>query len=173
MPHDGKCAVAYSVQGAVVAAAGTLAFVQEMEDLGTKNRSQSFLQKHKHEVTCLVVDVGGNKVATGDSHGNVYVWCAVEKTELMKLPSKSKHDAQGGIIALSFSRTSQYLVSVGGDADHKIVVWDWEKGDDAKGCVVAEEKCGNTKILDVVCNPFDKVFVFKGLHSVCMTHVKV
>ncbi len=72
-----------------------------------------------------MVDVGGSKVATGDSHGNVYVWCAVEKTELMKLPSKSKHDAQGGIIALSFSRSCQYLVSVGGDADHKIVVWDW------------------------------------------------
>ena len=72
-----------------------------------------------------MVDVGGSKVATGDSHGNVYVWCAVEKTELMKLPSKSKHDALGGIIALSFSRSCQYLVSVGGDADHKIVVWDW------------------------------------------------
>ncbi len=34
-----------------------------------------------------------------------------------------------------------------------------EKGDDVKGCVIAEDKCGNTKILDVVCNPFDKVVI--------------
>ena len=172
LPHDGKCSVAYSAQGAVVAAVGSLAFVQEMEDLGAKNRSQCFLQKHRHEVTCLAVDVCGQKVATGDSHGNVHVWCAEEKAHLKQLPSKTKHDARGGIIALSFSRAAQYLVSVGGDADHKMVVWDWEKGDgDAKACVVAEDKCGNTKILDVACNPYDQKNAV-SMVSVGMKHVK-
>ena len=64
-------------------------------------------------------------------------------------------------------------MSIGGDADHKIVVWDWSKGDDAnsKACVLAESKCGNSRIFDVVCNPYDAVAAVSFV-TVGMKHVK-
>jgi WD40 repeat protein len=47
-------------------------------------------------------------------------------------------------------------VSVGGDDDHRVIVWDWRTAaTDAKGCVLAEDKIGRNKVFDIGCNPFN------------------
>jgi WD40 repeat protein len=88
-------------------------------------RHQTFFGRHSGEVTCLITDAAGVVAATGDVKCQIYVWSTSENvcSELAKLPSKGRHDK--GIVALSFSRDAQYLVSVGADADHKMIVWHW------------------------------------------------
>ena len=171
--QDGKCKVGYTCQGFIVSAAGAMGIVQQMQDgddQDAKDRTQTHFREHKSEVTCLTMDIKRLHVATGDIKSHIYIWSAEDCSELMKLATKGRHDK--GIVALSFSREGDYLVSVGGDDDHRVIVWDWQKADkDPKGCVLAEDKIGRNKIFDTCCNPFNMASVCSFV-TVGSKHVK-
>ena len=168
--QEGKCKVGYNGSGGVVGAVGTVGFVEAMEQGGehdAKNRSQSHFARHKAEVTCLVTDLKGELVATGDSDCAVYVWSSEDCLMRAKLPSKGAHHK--GIGAIAFSAESKYLVTIGKDSDHKMLVWEWRK-EKKDECLVVQESCGHTIILDVACNPYNTSdacsFVTVGLKHV-------
>lgn len=126
---------------------------------------QRFYQQHTDDILCLAhapqnrstADV----VATGQigRHADIHVW----DTETMTTLSVLSNGHERGVCAVSFSPDGKRLVSVGLDAEHMIVSWDW-----AKGTKLASARGHKDKIFATKWQPWER----SGLVTVGIRHIK-
>ncbi|RKP20142.1 WD40 repeat-like protein [Rozella allomycis CSF55] len=126
-----------------------------------KSGEQEFLSGHTHPITCLAVSKCGKYIASGQSthmgfQADILLWNMDTKKMVKKF---SLH--KGRVEALSFSPTSKYLASLGGEDDNSVIVWDIEKGAAICGTVASKDSSGVTKCL-AYSNGSDLHFVTGG-----------
>jgi len=98
-----------------------------------KQGSEQFLTGHRSPINCVCMNKEGTLLATGEKSNvgfpaQIIVW----DLETMKL--KYRLDLhKGSIQSLSFSKTSEYLASLGGEDDNKIVCWNMLTGQSMMG----------------------------------------
>ncbi|NXW82742.1 CFA52 protein, partial [Alopecoenas beccarii] len=130
-----------------------------IQHLDTKK--QSFLHGHTNNVTCIVLSRDGMYVASGQvTHmgfkADIILWDFLKKELLARL---SLHE--GKIEGLSFSPRSIYLVSLGGQDDGRVVVWDVSKREAVCGSPASPRSAGNSNV--VMCSSCrDDMFVTAG-----------
>lgn len=88
------------------------------------HRTQSFLQGHDNDVSCITVSPCGKLMASGQStfmgfNADIIVWDFYARKEKYRLNLHKVH-----VRALAFSCNSAYLASLGGQDDNSLVVWD-------------------------------------------------
>ncbi|KAM9363502.1 cilia- and flagella-associated protein 52 [Symphorus nematophorus] len=88
-----------------------------------KDGKQEFLRGHTNNVSCISVSKGGSYIASGQVNfmgfkASVIIWDYAQRTIYAQLVL---HKAK--IEALAFSPNDKYLVSLGGQDDGSIVVW--------------------------------------------------
>ena len=92
-----------------------------------RRHAQRFLRGHDAEVRCLAVHPRGSALASGQAAGGATEICiwqldASEPAMVLSGPHAS------GVALLSFSPDGERLASVGADAEHTLVIWDWRQG---------------------------------------------
>ncbi|XP_030639152.1 cilia- and flagella-associated protein 52 [Chanos chanos] len=92
-----------------------------------KNGKQAFLHGHTNNVSCITVSKSGRYIASGQVtymgfKADVIIWDYAKREIYARL---QLHKAK--VEALSFSPNDKYLVSLGGQDDSSIVVWNIEK----------------------------------------------
>ena len=102
--------------------------------------SQSFLQGHSDEVSCLTLSSDGRYLASGQITymgftADIIVW-DLESRAMVHRMSLHKVKVQ----ALSFSCDGKYLASLGGQDDNSLVIWDVETGNAICGSPTANEQ---------------------------------
>lgn len=112
--------------------------------------TQTFLQKdgHDHDVSCLALSSSGKYLASGQSTymgftANVIIW-NLETYEIVHKLLLHK----GKIQDLAFSYDENYLVTLGGRDDNKIVVWNVETGDPICGSTAANETASTVRFFN-------------------------
>lgn len=100
---------------------------------------QEFLQGHDDYITCMAMSSKGTFVVSGQrgENADVIVWDFALRKEVYRF---QEHDH--GIATIQVSEDERFLVSVGVDLDHKMVVWDLHTG-----CIVAQQ----SKVEPVTC----------------------
>jgi len=91
-------------------------------------RTQTFLQGHDNDVSCLAVSPDGNLLASGQQTfmgftAQLIVWDFNERKVLYRC---NLHKVE--VRALSFSPNNNYLASLGGQDDGSLVIWDMTNG---------------------------------------------
>ncbi|XP_064600933.1 echinoderm microtubule-associated protein-like 6 [Liolophura sinensis] len=91
--------------------------------------SQSFYLEHTDDIISLTTNQHPkykNIVATGQigNTPSVHIWDAATKETL----SVIRGDHSKGVCCVDFSSTGKYLVTVGLEDEHNIVVWRWQEG---------------------------------------------
>ena len=130
--------------------AGALVVVMDMRD-----GEQGFFSGHSDEVTCLTIHPDRVVAASGQigKGGKILVWDSTlvkpgsrtfsASVELdMKVGTK-------GVCGLNFSGDGRFLIALGMDESHSMVVFDW-----AQGAVVATAKVGHSDVHQMGFNPF-------------------
>ncbi|KNC47081.1 WD repeat-containing protein 90 [Thecamonas trahens ATCC 50062] len=113
--------VVWCEAGGYVAYASGAAVV--LEDLASK--AQTHLWGHTAAVSVVAVSPDGSLVASApgtsdvDGAARILVWSAVDAVCQMSL---AFHEA--GVVALAFSPSGEYLVSVGSPGERSVAVWD-------------------------------------------------
>lgn len=94
----------------------------------TNPNSQEFFRKHDDLITCLRLSASGNYIASGQqgNAANVYVWDFHTRKVLLTL---EEHDHM--VQCIDFSHDEKLLVTIGGPADNKLLIWDL-----SNGCIV-------------------------------------
>lgn len=84
------------------------------------NQTQIYYGGHKRGIISLDVDSTGNIAATGESYLNpeLHLWDARTAQHIMKIDSIHRR----GISSIAFSASAEYLVTLGQDEMHSIVV---------------------------------------------------
>ncbi|NXX98171.1 CFA52 protein, partial [Centropus bengalensis] len=122
---------------------------------------QVFLRGHTDNVSCLCVSRDGLYVASGQvtamgCKADIILWDFQQKELLGRL---SVH--KGRIEALAFSPSSLYLVSLGGQDDGRVAVWDVGTREALCLTPASPRRAGNATV--VVCSSCrDEVFVTAG-----------
>ena len=103
---------------------GATVVVKELGD----TYSQSFLQGHSDEVSCLAISRDGAFLASGQItnmglSADIVVWDLHARTIVHRM---SLHKVK--VAELSFSHDGRYLASLGGQDDNSLVIWDVETG---------------------------------------------
>ena len=103
---------------------GATIVVKELGD----TYSQSFLQGHNDEVSCLAISRDGAFLASGQItnmgfSADIIVWDLHTRTIVHRM---SLHKVK--VAELSFSHDGRYLASLGGQDDNSLVIWDVETG---------------------------------------------
>ncbi|KAK2514884.1 hypothetical protein Q9966_015566 [Columba livia] len=130
-----------------------------IQHLDTKK--QSFLHGHADNVSCVVVSRDGMYVASGQVtcigfKADVILWDFPKQELLARL---SLHE--GKVEGLSFSPRGIYLVSLGGQDDGRVMVWDVSKREAVCGSPASPRSAGNANV--VMCSSCrDEVFVTAG-----------
>lgn len=106
--------------------------------------SQSFLSGHTDNVSCVTVSKSGKYVASGQSthmgfKADVIVWDYKERALYCRLVL---HKVK--VEALSFSPNERYLVTLGGQDDGSVVVWDISQKEAVCGAPAAVLSAGIT-----------------------------
>lgn len=125
---------------------------------------QRFLSGHTDNVSCIAVSKSGRFVASGQvTHmgfkADIIVWDFETKTLIQKL-TLHKVKVQG----LAFSPNDKYLVSLGGEDDGSVVVWDLESREAVCGAPAAVVSAGVTFCV-AFANISDSVFVTGGMKT--------
>ncbi|XP_053939279.1 cilia- and flagella-associated protein 52 isoform X3 [Cuculus canorus] len=130
-----------------------------VQELGSQK--QTFLRGHMNNVSCLSVSRDGQYVASGEAalmncKADIILWDFQQKKLLARL---SLH--KGRIEALSFSPSSLYLVSLGGQDDGRVVVWHVSKQETFCLSPASARNAGNaTVVMGSSCR--DEIFVTAG-----------
>jgi hypothetical protein len=103
---------------------GATIVVKELGD----TYSQSFLQGHNDEVSCLAISRDGAFLASGQItnmgfSADIIVWDLHARSVVHRM---SLHKVK--VAELSFSHDGRYLASLGGQDDNSLVIWDVETG---------------------------------------------
>ncbi|KAL0481478.1 flagella-associated protein 52 [Acrasis kona] len=93
-----------------------------------KSNKCQFLHGHNGAITCVAMSNSGRYIASGNSthmgfKADVILWDFKTKTMVHRM---SLHKVK--VQCLSFSNDEKYLVSVGGQDDNNVTVWDLEVG---------------------------------------------
>jgi len=101
--------------------------------------SQSFLQGHTDEVSCLALSKSGRFLASGQITymgftADIIVWDMETRTMVHRM---SLHKVK--VQSLAFSSDDKYLASLGGQDDNSVVIWDVETGAAVCGSPTANE----------------------------------
>ncbi|XP_064891242.1 cilia- and flagella-associated protein 52-like [Columba livia] len=130
-----------------------------IQHLDTKK--QSFLHGHTDNVSCVAVSRDGMYVASGQVtcigfKADVILWDFPKQELLARL---SLHE--GKVEGLSFSPRGIYLVSLGGQDDGRVMVWDVSKRGAVCGSPASPRSAGNANV--VMCSSCrDEMFVTAG-----------
>ncbi|XP_046352426.2 cilia- and flagella-associated protein 52-like [Haliotis rufescens] len=106
--------------------------------------SQTILSKHTDYVSCLAISPSGRYLASGQvTHMGfkavIIIWDYVTKQPVHEM---TLHKVK--VEALAFSKNETYLISLGGQDDGSVVVWDVERGEAICGSPAQVESAGNT-----------------------------
>ena len=98
-----------------------------VKELG-ETYSQSFLQGHTDEISCLAISRDGRMLASGQItnmgfSADIIVWDLEARAIVHRM---SLHKVK--VAELSFSYDGKYLASLGGQDDNSLVIWDVETG---------------------------------------------
>lgn len=106
-------------------------------------KSQQFLVGDNNNISCVAVSRSGKYIATGVSthqgyQADIVLWDA----KTLKEKNRFKlHKVK--VQALAFSCSERFLVSVGGQDDNTVVVWDLEKGAALCGAPISSSTAGS------------------------------
>ncbi|KAI9220863.1 WD40-repeat-containing domain protein [Blastocladiella britannica] len=127
----------------------------------TRTGAQEFLRGHSNLITCLTVSKSGRYIASGQiTHmgfqADIILWDFATRTAIKHL---SLHKVK--VEALAFSPNDKFLVSLGGEDDNSVIVWDLEKGNAICGAPASKDSAGVTLCL-AFANNDDYSFVTGG-----------
>lgn len=130
-----------------------------IEEVGTKR--QEFLSGHTNNVSCVAISKSGQYIASGQVtymgfKADIIIWEFQERQTYCKL---TLH--RNMIEALAFSPSDKYLVSLGGQDDGSIVVWNIKKKEAICGSPAQVPSAGLTHTL-VYSNNNDDLFITGG-----------
>ncbi|XP_029872159.1 cilia- and flagella-associated protein 52 [Aquila chrysaetos chrysaetos] len=135
---------------------GCTVVIQELD-----SKKQTFLHGHTNNVSCIVVSRNGMYVASGQVtfmgfKADIILWDFQRKELLARL---SLH--KGRIEGLAFSPNSLYLMSLGGQDDGSVVVWQVGKREAVCGSP-ASACCAGSATIVVGSSCRDEIFVTAG-----------
>jgi len=124
-------------------------------------KTQSFLQGHNDFVSCVNVSKDGKLVATGQQthmgfEAEIIIWDFETRTEIRRF---KLHRVK--VQALSFSPSGKYLVSLGGEDDGKVAVWDVATGKALCSSTTGNGRGGFAEVVQY-CNTTDARFLTGG-----------
>eukprot|EP01135_Chromosphaera_perkinsii_P007615 Nk52_evm71s914 gene=Nk52_evmTU71s914 len=130
-----------------------------VRDLETGN--QSFLHGHTNTLSCLAISKSGRYVASGQiTHMGFQALIIVWDFETRQAKhSLTLHKVK--VQSLSFSHDDKYLLSLGGQDDNSVVLWDLETGNPVCGAVSAMKSAG-AALTCAYCNTNNLSFVTGG-----------
>ncbi|NXL84808.1 CFA52 protein, partial [Alectura lathami] len=129
------------------------------------SKKQTFLHGHTNNISCLVVSRSGIYVASGQVtfmgfKADIILWDFQRKESLARL---SLH--KGKIEGLAFSAHDLYLVSLGGQDDGSVVVWNVSKREAVCGSPSSARSAGSMTVVECAgCR--DEVFVTAGSETI-------
>eukprot|EP01137_Pigoraptor_chileana_P008790 Opistho-2@56123 len=128
------------------------------------NHKQDFLQGHTNTVSCVAVSKSGRFIASGQiTHmgfqAEIIVWDFATRKLVYKF---AIHKVK--VQALAFSPNDKYLVSLGGQDDNSIILWDLAHGHAICGSPAAKESSG-TALAVAYSNDNDDVFITGGSYT--------
>ncbi|XP_043599667.1 cilia- and flagella-associated protein 52 isoform X3 [Bombus pyrosoma] len=112
-----------------------------------KTGEQFFLTGHKNFVSALCISSSGDLIASGqiNHHGfkaMVIIW------DYRNRKMKSSYEMHKVRVEdVCFTENGQYLISLGGRDDGRIIIWDIENGTPLCGTSAGNETCGNIIII--------------------------
>uniref|UniRef100_A0A8C5R5C0 Cilia- and flagella-associated protein 52 n=1 Tax=Leptobrachium leishanense TaxID=445787 RepID=A0A8C5R5C0_9ANUR len=126
-----------------------------------QKRKQHFLQGHTNNVSCVAVSRSGKYLASGQVtfmgfKGDIILWDYAKQEAFAKL---TLHKVK--VEALAFSPSERYLVSLGGQDDGSIVLWDVMKKEAICGNPASAISVGHA-VTVAFSNLSDDVFVTGG-----------
>ncbi|XP_030317742.1 cilia- and flagella-associated protein 52 [Calypte anna] len=132
-----------------------------------KTKKQSFLYGHTNMVSCVALSRNGELLASGQItymgfQADIILW-DFQKRELLARLSRHKGKVEG----LAFSPNNIFLVSLGGQDDGSVIVWDVAKRAAVCGSPASARSAGNATV--VVCpSSSDHSFITSG-NGTCRT----
>ncbi|XP_060883410.1 cilia- and flagella-associated protein 52 [Labrus mixtus] len=126
-----------------------------------KDDKQEFLQGHTNNVSCVSVSRSGSYIASGQLNfmgfkAPIIIWDFAQRREYTQMVL---HNSK--VEALSFSPHDKYLVSLGGQDDGRIVVWNIETKQAICGSPASAQSAGHCLTVHFS-NTNDNVFVSAG-----------
>ncbi|KAF3687519.1 Cilia- and flagella-associated protein 52 [Channa argus] len=126
-----------------------------------KDGKQEFLHGHTNNVSCISVSKSGLYIASGQVtfmgfQATIIIWDYVQRTIYAEL---QLHKAK--VEALAFSHNNKYLVSLGGQDDGSIVVWNIETKQAICGSPAAAHSAGHCLTVEYS-NTNENIFVSAG-----------
>ncbi|XP_041363159.1 cilia- and flagella-associated protein 52-like [Gigantopelta aegis] len=126
------------------------------------NGVPAILSEHTDDVTCLAIsNLDGRYIASGQTthmgfKATIIIWDYETKRPIHKM---ALHKVK--VEALAFTKNDRYLISLGGQDDGSVVIWDVETGEALCGSPAQHKSAGNTYCLNTS-NVSDKIFVTGG-----------
>ncbi|XP_074486601.1 cilia- and flagella-associated protein 52 [Sebastes fasciatus] len=126
-----------------------------------KDGKQEFLHGHTNNVSCISVSKSGSYIASGQVNfmgfkAMIIIWDYAQRTTYAQL---QLHQAK--VEALAFSPNDKYLVSLGGQDDGSIVLWNIETKQAICGNAASAHSAGHCLSVRFV-NTNDNTFVSAG-----------
>uniref|UniRef100_A0A4W6FRJ2 Cilia- and flagella-associated protein 52 n=1 Tax=Lates calcarifer TaxID=8187 RepID=A0A4W6FRJ2_LATCA len=126
-----------------------------------KDGKQEFLHGHTNNVSCISVSKSGSYIASGQVNfmgfkATVIIWDYAQRTIYAQL---LLHKAK--VEALAFSPNDKYLVSLGGQDDGSIVIWNIETKQAICGSPASAHSAGHCLTVQYS-NTNDNIFVSAG-----------
>jgi len=133
-----------------------------VEDI--QSGKQDFLTGHSNDVTCIAISKSGRYIASGQLtymgfKADVIIWDYETRSLRARL---TLHKVK--VEALAFSPNDAFLVTLGGQDDGSVVVWNVETGDAICGSPAQVESAGVTHCV-AYANNDEYLFVTGGNHT--------
>merc|ERR1719272_2153928 len=111
-------------------------------------RTQTFLQGHDNQVSCVSASPSGDLLASGQKTfmgfpADVIIWDFHGRKELHRLSLQKV-----AVMSLSFSMDESYLASLGGQDDNSLVIWDVSTGNPICGTPAATDTAQTVKFFN-------------------------